>query len=276
MKILLVADVHNRPSTSPRSKRRTLEGLENAIKKASADLIVFLGDIVHGPDFKEIKEPYEPYLKQVLDLTGDTPFAFIFGNHDDECDTTKDEILAIANTYKNNLTKGRNYTLDVDGEKLLFMDSGTYYDGDESLYDTVKEEAIQWALNEIKGTKAILFQHIIVPDIIGLCHQKNHFVPFWAKGGKRWVKFRSDVSYTGKMRERPCPPDISTGQLQTLAPHLKAMCFGHDHVNDFELDIMGVRLIQCRGAGYNCYDNHLRSGVKLLDTKTLKTQMLTY
>lgn len=276
MKILLIADVHNRPNTKAKDKSRTLKGLEGAIKKANADLTVFLGDIVHGPDFKEIDEDYEPYLREVLDLTGDNPFAFVFGNHDDECDVSKDDILKIISSYSNSLTNGRNYIIDMMGEKLLFIDSGSYYDGEESYYDTIKPEIISWAKNEIKGAQAILFQHIIVPDIFDVMVQKKHFVPFWAHGDGKWVRFKKDVVYSGKLGERPCPPNINTGQLEGLSKNLKCACFGHDHVNDFELDLMGVRVIQCAGAGYNCYDKKQKSNVKILDTKTLTTTKIYY
>lgn len=276
MKILLVADVHNRPKTKLRDKRRTLDGLKKAIENSNADLIVFLGDVVHGPDFKEVDDQYEPYLRQVLDLTKGYPFAYVFGNHDDECDISKDKILNIISTYPNSVTKGKNYVVDMLGERLLFVDSGSYYDGEESLYDTVKPSVIKWAGEQIEGSKAILFQHIIVPDIFDVMIQKNHFVPFWAHGDGRWVKFKKNIHHKGRLGERPCPPSINTGELKSLAPSLKGACFGHDHVNDFELDLMGVRIIQCPGAGYNCYDKRKKSCVKILDTTNMTTTKINY
>ena len=45
MRILLIADVHNVPHGS----KRTLNTIGETIKKTNCDLIVFLGDIVHGP-----------------------------------------------------------------------------------------------------------------------------------------------------------------------------------------------------------------------------------
>lgn len=276
MRILLVTDVHSRPFAKQKATSRTLFGLKDAIQTANADLIVFLGDIVHGPDFQKSNEPYEKYLRRVLDLTGNTPFATVFGNHDDECDVTKDEILDIISTYPNSLTNGRNYTVDMMGERLLFIDSGSYYDGEESYYDIVDDATVAWAKSEIMGQKAILFQHIIVPDIMTLCDEKPYYVPFWAYGDKRSVRLKKDVEHIGKMRERPCPPSIPTTELTELSPCLKGACFGHDHLNDFELEHMGVKIIQCRGAGYCCYDNHFRSGVKILDTKSMKTESIFY
>lgn len=275
MRILIIADVHNRPKTSKKCHDKTLAGIKKAIDTLDYELIVFMGDTVHGPDFKELpNEPYEPYLREVLDLTNDKPFAYIFGNHDDECHITKDEILKIVNSYPNSVTKGRNYVVNMDNEVLLFIDSGAYYPTDESLYDVVRQDTIDWAKEQIKDKKAILFQHIIVPDIFNVITQYNHFVPFLAHGDGKWVKFNKGVTCNGKMRERPCPPEINSGEFKQLSKGLKAMCFGHDHVNDFELDLDGVRIIQCAGSGLNCYDKNNPSSVKILDTKNLKSEQI--
>lgn len=267
MKILLIADVHNRPNGS----KKTLKSIKNVIEKTKCDLIVFLGDIVHGP---ATPKNYEKYLRQVLDLTGDIPFAAVFGNHDDECVTSKEEILNIMQIYDNCLTENRNYVIEMMGETLLFIDSGSYFDGEGSFYDTVKQQQIDFAIEKINHKKAILFQHIIVPDIMDLIDEFAVKVKGSVRDGKKFYKFKKNVAYKGKLGERPCPPDINTGELEKLSPYLKAACFGHDHKNDFEVEMMGVKLIQCAGSGKNSYDKFCRSSVKILDTKTLETEKI--
>ena len=267
MKILLIADVHNKPHSS----KKTLKAIKKAIENSKCDLIVFLGDTVHGPN---TPHNYEYYLRQVLDLTGNIPFATVFGNHDDECKTTKAEILSYMQKYKNCLTVPGDYIIDMMGETLVFVDSGSYYDGEDSFYDTVKKEQISAIAEKIKGKKAILFQHIIIPDIMDAidCFSKKQKGA--VRDGCKYYRFKSDISYSGKLGERPCPPDINTGELSELAPYLKAMCFGHDHKNSFELEMKGVKLIQCAGSGNNSYDKFCKSSVKILDTQTLKTTMI--
>lgn len=267
MKILLIADVHNKPHGS----KKTLHNLKGAINRSGCDLIVFLGDTVHGP---ATKNNYEHYLRQVLDLTGDIPFAAVFGNHDDECKTIKAEILSMMKKYPNCLAQQGDYVLELMGQTLAFVDSGSYYDGEGSFYDTVKPEQTQYILSKIKGKGAILFQHIIVPDIMDVIDKYDKRVKGAVRDGRHYFKFRDGISYTGRLGEAPCPPDINTNELSTLAPHLRAMCFGHDHKNTFELELMGVKLIQCGGCGSNSYDKYSLSSVKLLDTDTLQTTLI--
>lgn len=272
MKILLIADVHNKPFGS----RKTLHSIGKIIKKSNCDLIVFLGDTVHGP---ATPINYSKYQRQVFDLTGDIPFATVFGNHDDECKTTKDEILTVVQSYKNCLTKGRDYVLEMMGETLIFIDSGSYYKGEGSYYDTVKQEQIDFAKSQTEGKKAILFQHIIMPDIMDYIDEFDKRIAGGVgdvnnKGGKKYYKFKEGVSFTGKLGERPCPPDINTGELEQLKDNLKAAVFGHDHKNTFELNIDGVKFIQCGGSGSNSYDKFCQSTVKILDTQTLETQLV--
>ncbi len=266
MKILIIPDAHNNPCAHKYFKRKkTIKCIKKAIDENPCDLIVFLGDTVHGPDFPKDCKSYEKCQRDILDLTGNTPFALVFGNHDDECIKTKEEILSVVDSYPNSLTQGRNFVLDMKGETLLFIDSGSYYEGEGSFYDTVKEDTIAWAKEQIEGKKAILFQHIIMPDIMD-------YIEILPKG----ERFKEGVSYTGVLGERPCPPNINTGELETLAPYLKAAVFGHDHASSFELDVKGVKFIQCPGAGFNSYEKKKQAEYKILDTQTLKTKTVTY
>jgi len=266
MKIMIVADVHMRTEVELFRQKRNFEALQYAFKTVPCDLAVFLGDLMHGPDYGNDRERYVSNLRKALDATNNVPFAFVFGNHDDECIMTKSEILSIMGEYKNSLTRGENYVLRMGGETLLFIDSGSEYDGHESHYDIVRPHVINWAKEEIKNEKAILFQHIIVPDIIDVVEQ---FEP-------DKFRFKKGFAYSGNINERPCPPDINTGELQTLAPFLKAMVFGHDHINNFECELEGVKIIQCACTSISGYEWPLfkQPTVRMLDTETMTTQII--
>jgi len=266
MKIMIVADVHIRTEVELFRRQRTYEALQNAFATVPCDLAVFLGDLMHGPDYGEDRERYFADLRTALDATGNVPFAFVFGNHDAECSVTKEEILRVMGAYQNSLTQGENYVLRTGGETLVFIDSGSEYDGPESHYDIVRLPVINWAKDEIGDEKAVLFQHIIIPDILDVVEE---YAP-----KKR--RFKKGFGYLGELNERPCPPDINTGELHTLAPHLKGMVFGHDHINNFECELEGVKIIQCAAASVSGYEwpQFDRPTVRLLDTQTMTTQIV--
>ncbi len=272
MKIMILADVHQRMLVNPLRHRRTIRGLKKAFSEIDFDLAVFLGDLIHGPDYRDNKERFEKDLREALDTTAGKPFAFVFGNHDDECAMTKSEILDIISSYPNSLTDGENYVLHMNGETLVFIDSGSYYDGEESNYEVVKPEVSGWIKQQIDGEKAIAFQHIIIPDIYSLLEKGNGEKKF--PHGRCNYRFRDGVEHAGHLYESPCPPDINTGELQILAPNLKGMVFGHDHTNDFECYLEGVKLIQCQASGVNCYEYPQRPTVRLLDTETMTTRKI--
>lgn len=265
MRILLVADVHNKPHGS----RATLKKIKNAVNSLGCDLTVFLGDMVHGP---AVERNYEKYLREVADTACGKAFATVFGNHDDECCFTKKDILDVLKKYPNCKTAGCDYVVEMQGETLAFIDSGSYYNGKESFYDIVKSEQIEFIKNNIYGRKAVLFQHIIVPDIMEYIDELDVPVKGAVLDSGKYYRFKPDVKYTGALGEKPCPPDVDTGEFEALMPHLKAMCFGHDHKNSFEFTANGVRFIQCPGSGNNSYDKFCRSKLKILDTETLQTE----
>lgn len=265
MKILLIADVHDKLFGS----LKTIRELKKVVSSTKCDLIVFLGDTVHGPSTPHFI--YKKRLHRAVSVACGKPFATVFGNHDDECSTTKEEILGWLKEEPNCLTKDRNYFLDYGDTRLLFIDSGSYCKGDESGYAYVDTKTIKWAKEVSYGKRTILFQHIIMPDIMELIEESDEQKDGFVKDGGKWYRFKDGVSFIGSLGERPCPPDFNNRQLEELKENVCCAVFGHDHLNDFELDVQGVRFIQCAGAGSNSYDRSHPSSVKLLDTNTLET-----
>lgn len=265
MKILLIADVHDKLFGS----LKTIRELKKVVSKTECDLIVFLGDTVHGPSTPHFI--YKRRLRRAVSVACGKQFATVFGNHDDECSTTKEEILGWLEEMPNCLTQGRNYFLDYGETSLLFIDSGSYCQGDKSGYAYVDTKVIEWAKEISRGKRTILFQHIIMPDIMDLIEESDSEQEGFVRDGDKWYRFKDGVSYSGSLGERPCPPDYNNRELEKLKGNICCAVFGHDHLNDFELDVQGVRFIQCAGAGSNSYDKDHQSSVKLLDTDTLKT-----
>ena len=63
-----------------------------------------------------------------------------------------------------------------------------------------------------------------------------------------------DKLISGRLRERPCPPDESLDAHDQLESWKRmgdviAAFFGHDHVNDFHINCDGIDLYQTSGCG---------------------------
>ena len=74
----------------------------------------------------------------------------------------------------------------------------------------------------------------------------------------------------GRIRECPCPPNLENNHRRQFESWKKtgdiiAAFFGHDHVNDFHINIDGINLYQTLGAGYFTYGKERGGRLIILD-----------
>ena len=184
-RILIVADTQD----IDKPQKQTIALLEAELDAAQPDLVVFLGDQIHGPSTGASAARTQKALDAILQPVAERElrFAFVFGNHDDEGGVSKEQQLAYYQSYPGcmaeagSVTGVGNYNLLVygaDGEtpvvNLWFFDSGTYAPEGEGKYTWVQPDQLEWyletqaALAAQNGGSAIpayAFQHIIVPEI---------------------------------------------------------------------------------------------------------------
>ena len=81
-RILIVADTQD----IDKPQKETLALLEAELDAAQPDLVVFLGDQIHGPSTGRSVERTQKALDAILQPVAarELPFAVVFGNHDDE------------------------------------------------------------------------------------------------------------------------------------------------------------------------------------------------
>ena len=184
-KILIVADTQD----IDKPQKETISLLEAELDAAQPDLVVFLGDQIHGPSTGKSVERTQKALDAILQPVAERglQFAVVFGNHDDEGGVSKEAQMAYYRSYPGclasagDVTGVGNYNLLVYGSdgktpamNLWFFDSGTYAPEGQGKYDWVRQDQIDWYLEteaalaaQNGGTPvpAYAFQHIIVPDI---------------------------------------------------------------------------------------------------------------
>jgi len=287
-KILIVADTQD----TAQPQQAMLRLLNSALDVADPDLVVFLGDMIHGsstPGVDNVKKAIDAIIQPVVQRG--IPFALVFGNHDYESGVSNEEQLQIYQSYPGCLAiEGEempgtgNYTLLIDNPLipespliLWFLDSGTYAEPGRGKYGYVTEEQNEWMLrsnNEFlaryKSPVSYVFQHIPVPQVYEMITE----VPFGTKGSvtqygsnflKKWYIPNPDYIWAGNLGEGPCSSEYDSGEFSAWkSMGVKAAFFGHDHLNDYCGTIEGIDLITTAGIGFYMYGRGDEHGARLL------------
>lgn len=215
------------------------------------DLVVFTGDVVTAkPAAEGLKTALKPVIERKL------PFAVTFGNHDDETDLTRDELLAVLQGMEGNLTsttKGitgvTNYVLPIEASAderaaavLYIFDSNSYSTiKDVKGYGWIEHDQISWykttsaAYTTANGgtpIPSLAFFHIPIPEYHeAVTNESNYMV--------------------GIRKEKACSAEINSGLGVAMlkAGDVMATFVGHDHVNDYAVNWRGILLCYGRYTG---------------------------
>lgn len=304
IKILIVAD----PQDTADPQKAMLELLNASLDETQPDLVVFLGDMIHGPSVhghKETETAIDAILQPVV--TRNIPFAVVFGNHDDQSRVTKEEQLRIYQQYSGclciegeNLPGCGNFYLIIKNPVkkenpfiLWFLDSGTYAPPGYGTYGYVTEEQNEWMLRaysdiqrQYKEPVCFVFQHIPVPQVYQLLQQvpfgtPNAVTPL-GPGFSNWYQPKADMVWAGKFGEGPCASEYDSGEFAAWKEmNVRAAFFGHDHMNDYCGTVDGIDLIATPGIGFYLYGRKDAHGVRLVTLKAnepfdYETKMVYY
>ena len=248
-KIVQMTDFQDIGFLSPAAKHL----IKNALALEKPDLVVLTGDNIANfiPGLPEFL--YRIYARlaigqfmRIFEKAG-VPVAMVYGNHDPQDSLNEEGQWAIYKSYSV-FTGPEEYAdyrlpiLDAQGNErwqLFLMDSHA---------DAVQKEQLDWLVSaNNKAVPAMVFQHIIVPEIFD----------YITSGPAGYVvPGQSEYNYC---RERPCPPNAEQyqGELAILRAqgNVQAMVFGHDHTNNFVVDAHGVDLINSASSGFNPFCN---------------------
>ena len=252
-KIAQFTDIHFKYN-SPRSDS-ALVLMEAVIEKEKPDLIVLTGDIVCS---KETAKAWNS-LSEVF-IKAKIPWAVTLGNHDDEYELSRTQIIEHISGMPYSLTidgpadisgKG-NYILEISSSGssetmavLYFLDSNAYPDKREIMgkYDWIKFDQIQWyrdqsltytQANNNKPLPALAFFHIPFPEYKEIIGKENTF---------------------GVQEETVCAPDINTGMYAAMLESGDVMgtFVGHDHDNNYIGVLTDICLDYGAVTGIECY-----------------------
>lgn len=267
-RILQLTDLHlmNLPADN-----MTFDLIQKLVKKTSPDLIVITGDM----SMCKLQDIVDRSLQVLMDSLN-IPWTFVFGNHDEEGPLTKEELAAILSVgpqsmYENTegLSGVGNHVISIEKEgkpmvKLFMLDSfrdriDTVSDQKIWSYDFIKEDQIDWVMNQTEQVNSLLFFHIPLPEF---------------KEAKLFSSFK------GEFNEGVCSSNYQTNLFEKAVQSgvIKGIFVGHDHVNDFSFEKEGILLAYGRCTGH--YDYTLPSfekGGRLITVNTLgeiKTEVI--
>ncbi len=283
--------------------------IETLIEKTKPDLVVFGGDNISGYwqefTYDLVQQTIRKITKPIRDRK--IPLCVVFGNHDAEegfhlefqmmmyheyadCRSSfnDDDVYGCGNccvTIKSSKS-------DNDAFALWLIDSNDYQkkaNGDIG-YDCVHDDQIDWyekraaelkEENNGKSLPAILFQHICVQQMLDDFKEVTADDDYTFERDGRYYKMGHQI-LEGRIRETPCPPCTDYDHRRQFESWKKtgdiiAAFFGHDHVNDFHINIDGIDLYQTLGAGYCTYGKERGGRLIVLDEndpKNIQTQSI--
>ena len=292
----IMDDDENRDIPNNKDKE-TINVIEKLVEKTNPDLVVFGGDNVSGY-WEEFT--YDYIQSTIQKITApirerNIPLCVVFGNHDGEVGFHTEFQMMQYMEYPNcrsNLNDENVYGCgnclvtikDSKGEKDAFaiwlFDSNDYEENEDGSggYDHVHDDQIEWYERKAKELKdanggiplpAILFQHIPVQQELNGFKEVTKDDEYTFERDGNYYYLANEI-LEGRVREVPCPPNMSkdyTNQLESWKKtgDVFAAFFGHDHVNDFRMNVDGIDLYQTLGAGYFTYGKERGGRLIVLD-----------
>lgn len=279
-KIIQFTDMHYRPGD--KESEVALKLVNEVLDAEKPDFVVFTGDLAWaGP----AKDCFDDVLKPAIDRH--IPWAFVYGNHDDEHDWTRTQIMdyitqkphCLATYGDKNLMGEGNYILEVrssdDIDKistlLYFMDSGSYNNKHKGVgwsYEWFTHEQVDWyrkqsaaytAENDGQPHRALAFFHIPLAEYPIMSANKEALI--------------------GNYKEQECNGKINTGMFAAMieSGDVVGTFVGHDHDNDYIGNYMGIALAYGRYSGGNTVYNNLgNNGCRVIEMKEGDKGFSTY
>ena len=259
-KIVQFTDIHwvYGSDNSKPARERIIEVLD----AEKPDLVVLTGDVVTAkPAEKGLKEALAPIVERKI------PFALTFGNHDEENDLSRKEMLAVVQSLESNLTTTTdgitgvtNYVLPIKASSddraaaVLYVFDSNAYSTIKGLkgYGWIEHDQIGWykktsaaytAANGGTPIPSLAFFHIPIPEYHEAVQNESNFM-------------------VGTRKERACSAEVNSGlgTAMLAAGDVMATFVGHDHVNDYAVNWRGILLCYGRLTGGSTTYNDIPKG----------------
>ncbi len=255
---------------------RTLDLVEMVLDLEKPDLVVLTGDVVGGYDSRDpgggMRRVVAPIEARGL------PWAFAFGNHDDEGPASRLELLAVLEEHDGGLVErgpeelpgAGHYVLRVRSSRgeslaaaLYVLDSGGANDRGVGDYAWFSSAQVRWYLESAQALAA----EYATTDPGSVRAERLPALAFFHIPLPEYEEVWKTRTCLGFRHETVCAPAVNSGLFAAFleAGDVMGTFVGHDHLNDFEGELWGVRLCYGRAGGYGSYGRDgFRRGARVI------------
>jgi hypothetical protein len=272
------ADLHWHNGEEPDQQTRAM--MERILDAERPDFVALTGDNIAG---RPCVDPAESTRQVAAPMEErKIPWAGVFGNHDAEGSMDREGLMDALRSCPHCLSEPGpeavsgvgNFTLRIRSAHrealaaaLYFLDSGTYPGDEFGTYDWFKRDQIAWYLEQSRQLNAayaearskeesspqpipsLAFFHIPLPEY-------NEAWDFKVCKGRKYENVYS--------------PSLNSGFFLAMveAGDVMGTFVGHDHVNDFEGTLFGIRLCYGRGGGFSTYGREgMLRGARMIELR---------
>ncbi len=242
LKICQMTDIHLEADGDLIKYEKTLRLIREILANVDPDLVILTGDLAWGQKSAEALVD----MAKIFEENG-VAWAPVLGNHDgNACDSEiktreafADKLLGYEHSLfelgEENVDGNGNYIIDVQTANtetkwsLYLLDShqGDFYPSQLQWYRKTSAE-------RPKNHSELAFFHVPIPEYTEV-----------------WLYEKC----MGFNQERVCATHYNDGLFSNFirGEKMKGIFVGHDHINDFEGTLHGIRLCYGRATGYQCY-----------------------
>jgi hypothetical protein len=262
--IVQLTDLHWCNGEAPDLRTRAL--VEAVVDAERPDLVVLTGDVVSGDAASDPAAAYRAVVAP-LEARG-LAWCAVFGNHDDEGSRSRRELLAVQRAHAHCLTEPGparltgvgNYVLEIRSARaarlagaLYFLDSGSYPTAPAPAvgqYAWIARDQISWFLEASRRLRTRYHQGRAARTADALPSLAFFHIPL-----PEWDEVWRTQVCRGTRGEPVCSPALNSGFFTAMVEAgdvMGAFC-GHDHLNDYEGELHGIRLCYGRASGFSPY-----------------------
>lgn len=275
-RIVVFGDVQ---AQAPAPSDQTLAGIKTIIDREKPDLVLFSGDNSVGFANEKLLEKYLSALTGYIEER-QIPWAHVFGNHDDEGGLSRERQQAVYESFEYCISqtgpddvKGvGNYVLPVYSKDetrtdpvfaVWGLDSGGYvtdkglpgnqaalnhtmYQGHPgTTYAYMPFSQVKWYYDTSEELEK--YAGHIVPALAYFHIPLQEFYEIWLNSEQTGV--------IGVKQEPVCAGPLNSGMFTAMVERgdVKAVCCGHDHINDYSGEFCGIKLCYASNIGFDTY-----------------------